>query len=91
MFPKKHNADDTENSPSDNEKHLNHLSDKYKNLERPQKFSSSPQAFDAVFFSGANQDGMYFVIATERRPNNFSHCILYFMVGKNSALEQLVD
>ena len=84
MFPKKHNADDNENIPSDNKKHINDPSYKNKNLERPQQFSNSPQAFDAVFFSGANQDGMYLVIATERRPDNFSHCILYIMVGPNS-------
>ena len=84
MFPKKHNAGDSENSPSDSEKLHNDGSNNDKNLERPQQFSNSPQAFDAVFFSGANQDGMYFVIATERRPNNFSHCILYIMVGQNS-------
>ena len=84
MFPKKHNARENENSQSDNEKHHNDPSNNDINLERPQQFSNSPQAFDAVFFSGANQDGMYLVIATERRPDNNSHCILYILVWQNS-------
>ena len=86
MFPKKHNAGDNENSPSGSEKHHNDPANNDKNLERPQQFSNSPQAFDAVFFSGANQDGMYLVIATERRPDNNSHCILYIMVWQNSTV-----
>ena len=47
----------------------------------PQTFSSSPEAFDAVFFSGANQQGMYLIIATERRPNNITYGVLYVLVS----------
>ena len=50
-------------------------------LDSPQQFSDSPEAFDAVFFSGANNQGTYFIIATERRPNNITYGILYVMVN----------
>ena len=49
-------------------------------MELPQPFSRSPEAFDAVFFSGASSQGAYLIIATERRPNNVTYAILYVLV-----------
>ena len=49
-------------------------------MDRPQKFSSHPNAFDAVFFSGANDKGEYFVVATERKPKSRINAICYIMV-----------
>ena len=51
-------------------------------MELPQPFSRSPEAFDAVFFSGASSQGAYLIIATERRPNNVTYAILYVLVCK---------
>ena len=50
-------------------------------MELPQEFSSSSEAFDAVFFSGANPQGYYVIIATERRPKNVTYGILYVLVS----------
>ena len=49
-------------------------------MELPQPFSKSSEAFDAVFFSGANAEGTYLIVATERRPNNLTYAIIYVMV-----------
>ena len=49
--------------------------------DRPQPLSGNPQGFDAVFFSGGNnQTGECFIIATERRPNNLTYGIFYLWV-----------
>ena len=48
-------------------------------MEKPQNFSQSPQAFDAVFFSGS-KNGLTLIVATERRPKNVTYGIVYLMV-----------
>ena len=59
-------------------------------MELPQEFSSSSEAFDAVFFSCANSQGYYLIIATERRPKNVTYGILYVLVSSGLILESIV-
>jgi len=55
-------------------------SERHQKMELPQPFSTSKEAFDAVFFSGASSKGTYLIVATERRPNNLTYAILYVMI-----------
>ena len=50
-------------------------------MDKPQAFSTHKNAFDAVFFSGSNDKGEYFVVATERKPNSRINAICYIRVG----------
>jgi hypothetical protein len=53
-------------------------------MEKPQVFSNSPRAFDAVFFCGSDSskiDGMTVIVATERRPKNVTYGIVYLLVS----------
>ena len=56
-------------------------------MEKPQNFSQSPQAFDAVFFSGA-KNGLTLIVATERRPKNVTYGIVYLMVTNYMIINQ---
>ncbi|XP_026680005.1 uncharacterized protein LOC103510032 [Diaphorina citri] len=56
-------------------------------LDELQPFSNSPKAFDAVFFDGANQDGDYFIMGSERRPNGIVNG-LFYLVGTNTVKSQ---
>ncbi|TRY62049.1 hypothetical protein TCAL_16245 [Tigriopus californicus] len=52
-------------------------------MERAQPFSDDAKAFDAVFFSGSDQDGNFLVAAMERKKNKKCNSVLYLrLAGK---------
>lgn len=55
-------------------------------LERLQPFSDSPQAFDAIFFDGANQEGDCFILGCERRPNGIVNGLFYLKTKEEGVL-----
>ncbi|KAI5718463.1 hypothetical protein M8J77_021511 [Diaphorina citri] len=55
-------------------------------LDELQPFSNSRKAFDAVFFDGANQDGDYFIMGSERRPNGIVNGLFYLVTKEDGIL-----
>ena len=50
-------------------------------MEKPQELSKNhPNAVDAVYFNGGNEEGYYFVGATARRHNKLLQTLLYIRV-----------
>ena len=81
MLPQRSKGRDNEVEGNSKNQNVDASLEKHKKMELPQAFSSSSEAFDAVFFSGANHQGYYLIIATERRPNNVTYGILYVLVS----------
>ncbi|XP_075225831.1 uncharacterized protein LOC142326986 [Lycorma delicatula] len=50
------------------------------NIDQPQKLSELPQAFDAIFFIAASQDGYYVAAGSERRHHGIVNGLFYVVV-----------